>query len=149
MSKLHIRLLTTISLLSVTPLAVLANNSHNGDVESSPAVHSSTPHGSGVVTGYGCSPGSASFISGPGKSGCLLQNANHTYGCDGTVTGGGAGANFVGATIGPTPFTGLSFSLRNGKNGTVNVYLLTEQAPYPTYSVSFSNLIAADFTVAP
>lgn len=159
MTRFQVRLLATISLLALAPSAVLAGNSHNTDGEKTnpiqdAAVHGTPPHGtpshgSGQVTCYACGGATASFVSGPGRSGYLLQNANHTYGCDGTPTGGGAGATYVGSNVAPTPFTGLSFSLRNGKNGTVNVYLLTDQAPYPTYSVSFSNLIGADFTVAP
>lgn len=157
-TKFQSSLFTIISLLLVAPSAVLAGNSHstNGGDTTNPsqeAVHGTKPHGTahgtGQVTSYACGGASATFTSGPGKSGYILQNANHTYGCDGTPTGGGAGATYVGASVTPSPFTGLSFSLRNGKNGTVNVYLLTEQAPYPTYSVSFSNLTAADFTVAP
>ncbi|MBS1953920.1 MAG: hypothetical protein JST89_07040 [Cyanobacteria bacterium SZAS-4] len=154
MTRFQISLFTTISLLVVAPSAVRAGNSHNVEAEQATpiqtaAVHGTPSHGPGQVTSYACGGASASFISGPGKSGYILQNANHTYGCDGTPTGGGAGATYVGASVTPTPFTGLSFSLRNGKNGTVNVYLLTDQAPYPTYSVSFSSLTSADFTVAP
>ena len=147
MSKLHIGFLTISSLLIMTPSAVLASSPHNG--ENPPHGHGAPSHGLGQVTSYACAPGTASFISGPGKSGYILQNANHTYGCDGTPTGGGAGATYVGETVALTPFTGLSFSLRNGKNGTVNVYLLTVDSPHPTYSVSFSNVTGADFTVAP
>ncbi len=150
-TRFQVRLLATISLLALAPSAVLAGNSHNTDGETAnqvQSVHGTPSHGSGQVSSYACAGASATFVSGPGRSGFLLQNANHTYGCDGTPTGGGAGATYVGSNV-AAPFTGLSFSLRNGKNGTVNVYLLTDQAPYPTYSVSFSNLIGADFTVAP
>ncbi len=157
-TRFQVGLLATISLLALAPSAVLAGNLHNIDGEKTnliqdAAVHGTPPHGTpshgpGQVAGYACGGASATFVSGPGKSGYLLKNANHTYGCEGTPTGGGAGATYVGSSV-AIQFTGLSFSLRNGKNGTVNVYLLTDQAPYPTYSVSFSNLVSADFTIAP
>lgn len=144
MRKIQTQFLAALTLFSLSPLAVLASNSNTSQITQ--PVHSSNP---GLVVSYSCSGGSANYISGPGKAGFILKNANHTYGCGSPVTGGSAGVSYFGEQIVFTPFTNLSFSLRNGKKGTVTVYLITENSPYPTYSVSFTNLIGADFTVAP
>ncbi|HEY9731138.1 MAG TPA: hypothetical protein V6C89_04465 [Drouetiella sp.] len=144
MRKIQKRFLNALALAALAPSAVLANNTK--EAQPAHSVQSSNP---GLVVSYACSGASSSYISGPGKAGYLLKNANHTYGCGNPISGGSAGVTYFGEQIVFTPFTNLSFSLRNGKNGTVTVYLITEVSPFPTYSVSFTNLQGADFTVKP
>ncbi len=145
MKNIRTQIFAALAVVALSPLAVIAKNPASAE-----SGHAVQGNNFGIVASYSCAPGSATYLSGPGKPGFLLKNTNHTYGCSGAPpTGGGAGVNYLGQNVGLMPFTGLSFSLRNGKNGTVNVYLLTENAPYPTYSVSFSNLLGADFSVTP
>ncbi|MBS2003446.1 MAG: hypothetical protein JST44_18165 [Cyanobacteria bacterium SZAS LIN-5] len=144
MKKFQLLILTALTATAMSPYAVPAN-----ELKPSASPHPVQGNNFGVITSYACGSGSATYMSGPGKAGYLLKNTNHTYGCQGTPTGGGAGVNYFTENVTLIPFSNMSFSLRNGKNGTVNVYLITQNAPYPTYSVSFSNLQGADFTVSP
>ncbi|CAN5500529.1 hypothetical protein BH10CYA1_BH10CYA1_39560 [soil metagenome] len=107
-----------------------------------------TPHPpSSFLQGYNTGTGKCTFVSSHGHSTFLLQNTNHNYNCADESCGDSAGVQFVFKSL--PILKNVTFSLSNGTNGTVNLYLLTGQSPIPTYSVSFSQLTSGTFVVTP
>ncbi len=108
----------------------------------------STPHPpSSFLQGYNTGTGKCTFLSHNGHSTFLLQNTNHGYNCNDQSCGNSAGVQFIFKAL--PVLKNVTFSLSNGTNGTVNLYLLTGQSPIPTYSVSFTQLSSGTFVVNP